>query len=32
MPLNPVLMSEGTYASEDEARAEGEAAMKRHAG
>ncbi len=32
MPLNPVIMSEGTYASEDEARTEGEAAMRQHAG
>ena len=32
MPLSPVIMSEGTYASEDEARAEGEAAMAQHKG
>ncbi len=32
MPLNPVIMSDGTYASEEEARVAGEAAIKQHAG
>ena len=30
MPLNPVIMSDGTYASEEEARAAGEEALTRH--
>ena len=32
MPLNPVIMSDGTFGDEGEARADGEAALKRHAG
>ena len=30
MPLDPVIMSDGTFATEAEARAEGEAALRRH--